>query len=100
LTDADLIRFFRSRLAHLRPSVIRYVPAKIDPNRESYFEEVLEPAPIVSQEDIITSLMENWRRLGLQGLVELEPDIRRMAKELRAPDTEDQKISDFIYAMY
>ena len=100
MTEAELQKFFRARLAPLQPAVAPFVSENIDPNCESYFDEVIEPAPIVSQEDIITSLIKLWQQLGMQGLVALEPDIRRMAKELRAQDSEDQEISNFIYAMY
>jgi hypothetical protein len=100
LTDTDLQKFFRSKLTPLQPTVAPFVAAIIDPNRESYFDEVFEPAPIVSQEDIVTSLMRLWQRRELEALVALEPEIRRMAKELRAPEAEDQEISSFIYAMY
>jgi hypothetical protein len=100
LTDADLQKFFRSRLAPLQPNAVQFASVNIDPNCASYFDEVFEPESIVLQGDIVTSLIGLWQRRGMRGLVALEPDIRRMAKELRAPDSQDQEISDLIYAMY
>jgi hypothetical protein len=85
LTDAQLQKFFLSKLAPLQASVLPSVSVKTDPACESYFEEVLEPASIVSQDDMVTALIAIWQRLGIQKLVALEPD---------------QEVSDFIYAMY
>ncbi|MEA3111338.1 MAG: hypothetical protein QOG58_1137 [Caballeronia sp.] len=49
---------------------------------------------------MITSLVGIWHRLGLEPLAALEPDLRKLAKELRATDVQTQKVSNFIYAMY
>ena len=100
MTDATLKKFFLSKLTPLQATVLPTLSIGIDPDCESYFEDVLEPAAIVSQVDISTSLVAIWHRLGMEKLVALEPDFRKMAKELRAPESTDQKISDFIYAMY
>jgi len=100
LTDATLKKFFLSKLAPLQGTVLTTLSIGIDPNCESYFEEVFEPAAIVSHVDLTTSLVAIWRRLGMGKLVSLEPDFRKMAKDLRAAESTDQKISDFIYMMY
>ena len=100
MTDSDLQKFFRSKLVPLQQTIAPLVSRNIDPNCESYFDSVLEPAPILSQEDIVASLMGIWQRQGLRTLLALEPDIRRMAKALRALDSQDHEISNFIYAMY
>jgi hypothetical protein len=100
LTDADLTKFFLSKLARLQPEVSPFVPEKADAKCESYFQDVFEPEPIVSQDDMISSLVGIWDRQGLGALVALEPDLRKMAKELRATDEKSQKVSNFIYAMY
>ena len=100
MTDAQLQKFFLSKLAQLRASVLPSVSVKTDPACESYFEEVLEPASIVSQDDMVTALIAIWQRLGMQKLVALEPDFRKIAKELRATESTNQEVSDFIYAMY
>lgn len=100
MTDADLQKIFRSKFAPLQPKIALGVSTAFDSNRESYFDEVIEPAPIVPLKDIVSSLIGLWQQSGMQVLVALEPDIRRMAKELRAPDSQDQEISNFIYAMY
>ena len=100
MTDAQLQKFFLSKLAPLQASVLPSVSVKTDPACESYFEEVLEPASIVSQDDMVTALIAIWQRLGMQKLVALEPDFRKIAKELRAPEPANQEVSDFIYAMY
>jgi len=100
LTDANLQKFFRSKLAPLQPTVVQSVAKRIDLDCESYFEEVFEPASIVAQEDMITSLIAIWQRLEMKKLVALESDIRKMAKKLKATESADQQVSDFIYAMY
>lgn len=100
MTDAALQKFFLSKLAPLHAIVLPSISVNIDLNCESYFEEVFEPASIVSQGDMITSLIAIWQRLEMKKLVALEPDIRRMAKELRVLESAEQEISDFIYAMY
>ena len=100
MTDADLQKAFRSKFAPLRPEIAPGVCVAVDPNRESYFDEVFEPAAIVPLKDIVPSLIGLWQQAGMQALVALEPELRRMAKELRVPDSQDQEISDFIYAMY
>ncbi|MGZ3252772.1 MAG: hypothetical protein ACXU7D_00530 [Burkholderiaceae bacterium] len=100
MTDAALQKFFLSKLVPLQAVVLPTVSVSIDPQCESYFEDVLEPAAIVSQDDMVTSLIAIWQRLGMSKLVVLEPDFRKLAKELRAPETANQEVSDFIYAMY
>ena len=100
MTDAELGKFFRSKLAGARPQVEPFILAKIDPGCDSYFVEVFEPEPIVVEEDTIDALIAIWRRQGLDSLVRLEPELRKMAKALRAPAKEDETISDFVYAMY
>ncbi|WCL51249.1 hypothetical protein [Leptospira sp. GIMC2001] len=100
LTDAALQKFFLSKLVPLHDVVYPSVSINIDTQRDSYFEELFEPAAIVSQEDMVTSLIAIWERLGMTKMVMLEPDIREMAKTLRLPETTNQEISDFIYAMY
>lgn len=100
MTDADLKKLFLSKFAPLQPTVLPSISVNLDPDCETYFEEVFEPASIVTQQEMITSLVGIWQRLGMQKLVALEPDIRKMAKELRAPESAGQEVSDFIYAMY
>lgn len=100
LTDADLNQLFASKLAELKPEVQGFIPTQFDANCESYLQDVFEPEPIVSQDDMITSLAEIWKRQGLDSLAALEPEFRRIAKELRATDQETQQVSNFIYAMY
>ncbi len=100
MTDAALRKFFLSKLAPLQESVLTTLSISIDPNCESYFEDVFEPAAIVSQVDLSTSLVALWHRLGMEELVSLEPDFRKLARDLRAAESTDQKISDFIYMMY
>jgi hypothetical protein len=78
LTDADLNQFFASKLAPLQAVVSPFIPTKVDPSCESYFEDVFELEPLAA----------------------LEPDFRKLAKELRATDVQTQKVSNFIYAMY
>ena len=36
----------------------------------------------------------------MKELVALGPELRKIAKELRLKESTDQKVSDFIYAMY
>jgi hypothetical protein len=100
LTDADLNQFFLSKLARLQPEVYPFLQALPDEKCESYFQDVFEPEPIVRQDDMITSLVNIWKRQGLHALAALEPDFRRIAEELRATDLEAQKVSNYIYAMY
>jgi hypothetical protein len=100
LTDADLNQFFASKLAPLQGVISPFIPVKADPSCESYFEDVFEPECIVSQADMITSLVDIWRGLGLEPLAALEADFRKLATELRATDVQTQKVSNFIYAMY
>lgn len=63
-------------------------------------QDVFEPEPIVRQDDMMTSLVDICRRQGLESLVALEGDFRRLAKALRATHEETQQVSNFIYAMY
>ncbi|SAK46359.1 hypothetical protein [Caballeronia ptereochthonis] len=100
MTDADLNQFFASQLANLKPEVQGFIPTQLDANCESYLQDVFEPAPVVSQDDMITSLVGIWKREGLDSLAALEPEFRRIAKALRATDQETQQVSNFIYAMY
>lgn len=64
MTDADLGKFFRSKLACDRQQVEPFVFAKIDPSCESYFLDVFEPEPIIVEEDMIVALMTIWREQG------------------------------------
>lgn len=100
MTESDLQKFFLSRLAPLQSVVSPFVSADIDRSRESYFEQVFEPEPVIRHEETVASLVAIWRRLGLDALVMLEPDIRRIAKELRAPQAQAADVSGFVYAMY
>jgi hypothetical protein len=100
LTDADLKKFFVLKLAPAQPQIFPSVLVDVDKSCESYFEDVFEPEPIVSQEDMVASLVEIWRELGFEMLVSLEPDFRKMARELRAPEVQSQAVSNFVYAMY
>ena len=100
MTDANLLKFFRSKLAPLRPTVLLSFANRIDADCESYFEEVFEPAPIVAHEDMISSLISIWQRHEMKNLVALESGIRKIANELKAPESADQHLSDLIYAMY
>ncbi|HLX01871.1 MAG TPA: hypothetical protein VKS80_07110 [Trinickia sp.] len=100
MTDADLEKFFRTKLAPAQRQVAPFVLANTDPACTSYFLHVFEPEPIVAHEDMIGALIEIWRELGLDALVALEPDLRKMAKALRAPAEESEAVSQFVYAMY
>lgn len=100
MTDADLRKFFLSQLALAKPQVSPFVLMSADAQRTSYFVDVLEPESIVSQEDMITSLVDIWRQLGLDTLVSLEPELRKIAKALRAPEMQGEAVPNFVYAMY
>lgn len=100
MTDADLNQFFSSKLAGLQSEVQGFIPTKFDANCESYFQDVFEPEAIVRQDDMIASLVDIWKRQGLDSLAACEPDFRRIAEELRATDEVTQQVSNFIYAMY
>ena len=100
MTDDDLERVFRSKFAPLQRTIAPAVHAVIDPECESYFDELIAPAPIVPLEEVVTSLVGLWQESGLNALAALEPHVRQMAKELRAPDSVDQDVPDFVYAMY
>lgn len=100
MTDADLGKFFRSKLAGAKPQVEPFVRTTIDPACASYFLDVFEPEPIVVEEDMIGALVAIWREQGLDALVSLEPELRKMAKALRAPAEESETVSQFVYAMY
>ncbi|HTR08964.1 MAG TPA: hypothetical protein VMJ11_20395 [Paraburkholderia sp.] len=100
MTDADLEKFFRSKLACARQRVEPFVLAKTDPACVSYFLDVFEPEPIIVEEDMIDALLAIWREQGLNALALLEPEWRRMAKSLRAPADESEIVSQFVYAMY
>jgi hypothetical protein len=100
LIDADLNQFFASHLASLQADVQGFIPTQLGTECESYLQDVFEPEPIVSQDDMITSLVDIWRRQGLESLVALEGQFRSIAQELRATDEQTQQVSNFIYAMY
>lgn len=100
MTDAELGKFFRSKLAGAKPQVEPFVRAKIDPACASYFLDVFEPEPIVVEDDMIDALIAIWREQGLDALVSLEPELRKIAKALRAPAEESEAVSQFVYAMY
>jgi hypothetical protein len=100
LTDADLKKFFLSKLAPAKPQVLPFVLANTDPRCESYFLDVFQPESIVTQEDMVSSLIEIWQQLGLDTLVSLEPDLRKLAHALRAPEEQTTAVSSFVYAMY
>ena len=100
MTDAELGKFFHSKLASAKPQVEAFVRAKTEPAEISYFLDVFEPEPIVVEEDTIDALIAIWRQQGLHELVLLEPDLRRISKALRAPFDERDAVSQFVYAMY
>jgi hypothetical protein len=100
LTDADLQKLFRAKFAPLQPGIAPGVAVSIDRNCASYFDDAIASAPIVPLLDVVPSVIEHWRQSGLQELVALEPELRRMEKGLRVPDSQDQAVPDFIYAMY
>jgi hypothetical protein len=100
LTDADLNQFFSSELAGLKSQVEGFIPTQYDASCESYLQDVFEPEPIVSQDDMIASLADIWKRQGLDALAALESEFRRIAEDLRATDQQTQQLSNFIYAMY
>lgn len=100
MTETDLKKFFLSKLAPAKPQVLPFIPTSPDANRESYFVDPLVPEAVCSQADTITSLIEMWRGQGLDTLVALEPEIRKMAKSLRALGVQNDAVSSFIYAMY
>ena len=100
MTDADLQKLFASKLAPARAHVAPFVSGQADAACTSYFVDVFEPEPIVAQDDLIDALIDIWRRQGLDKLVALEPEIRKMAKALRAPKADSDAVSNFVYAMY
>jgi hypothetical protein len=100
LTDDDLLKLFQSKLAPLQATVAATIPVQIEADTASYFEEVYEPASIVPQEETVAALLDIWERHGMKELAALGPELRKMAKELRLKESTDQKVSDFVYAMY
>lgn len=100
MTDADLQKIFKSKFAPLKQHIAPAVCTVIDSGCASYFDEVLQSAPIVPMEEVVSSLVGHWQKEGLEELVALEREVRRMAADLRAPDAQEQELSDFIYAMY
>ncbi|BCZ84418.1 hypothetical protein [Paraburkholderia terrae] len=100
MTNADSGRLFRSKLAGTKASVAPFLLEKTDPARSSYFLDVFEPEPIVVEEDMIDSLIAIWREQGLEELASIEPELRKIAKALRAPHEQAEVISQFVYAMY
>lgn len=100
-TSDDLSRFFASRLAPLKAEIAGFVPTAFDAACESYLQDVFESESIVSQDDMITSLVDMWRTEGLASLVALESELRRIAARLRARgDQPHGTVSSFTYAMY
>ena len=100
MTDADLKRFFLSKLAPKKPQVAPLVSTVRDPSAASYFQDVVTPESVVREEDMIASMVDIWHEQGLDGLVALAPGIRKMAKALRAPEVQRESVSSFIYPMY
>ena len=100
MINVDPGKFFRSKLACMKPQVAPFVHADTDSACTSYFLDVFEPEPIVVEEDMIDALVAIWREQGLNALALLEPEWRRMAKALRAPAQETDIVSQFVYAMY
>jgi hypothetical protein len=100
LTDADLSRLFQSKLAPLQVAVAATIPVQIEADSASYFEDVYEPASIVPQQETVAALLAIWERHGMKELAAFGPELRKIAKELRIKESADQKVSDFIYAMY
>jgi hypothetical protein len=100
LTDAELLKLFQSKFAPLQATFHSIIPSAIEPTAPSYFEDVYETAAIIPHEEMIASLLAIWERHGLTELTALAPELRKMAKELRMQDMSEQKVSDFIYAMY
>ena len=100
LTDADLLKFFQSKLAPLQAAMAATIPVQIKADMASYFEDVYEPSSIVDHEETVDALLAIWKRHGMKELAALGPELRKMAKELRLKESADQKVSDFVYAMY
>lgn len=100
MTDVELRKFFSSQLAPARARIAPFVATAPDASVASYFEDVLAREAIVCEEDMIASLIAFWREQGFDGLVALEPAIRKMARTLRAPEAQDESVSSFIYPMY
>ncbi|MBN3752284.1 hypothetical protein G3N95_04985 [Paraburkholderia sp. Tr-20389] len=100
MTNVDPGRLFRSKLAGLKPLVAPFLLEKTDSMCSSYFLDVFEPDPIVVEEDMIDSLVAIWRDQGLEELALFEPELRKIARALRAPAKESDAISQFVYAMY
>ncbi|MEM5368475.1 hypothetical protein V4C53_20880 [Paraburkholderia azotifigens] len=84
----------------MKPLVAPFLLEKTDPAARSYFLDVFEPAPIVVEEDMIDALVAIWRAQGLEDLALCEPELRKIAKALRAPGEQTDVISQFVYAMY
>ncbi len=100
MTDADLLKLFQLKLAPLQAVVAATIPVQIEADMASYFEDVYEPLSIVAQEETVDALLAIWERHGMKELAALGPELRKMAKELRLKESADQKVSDFVYAMY
>ncbi|BCG03585.1 hypothetical protein PPGU19_081530 (plasmid) [Paraburkholderia sp. PGU19] len=100
MTNADSGRLFRSKLVGTKPLVAPFLLEKTDSTCSSYFLDVFEPVPIVVEEDMIDSLIAIWREQGLEELTLIEPELRKIAKALRAPGEQAEVISQFVYAMY
>src|SRR5476649_1198472 len=69
LTDADLQKVFRSKFAPLQRGIAPGVAVFIDRNCASYFDDAIASASIVPLQEVVPSLIEHWRRSGLQALV-------------------------------
>ncbi|ALP67101.1 hypothetical protein [Paraburkholderia caribensis] len=100
MTNIDIGRLFRSKLAGTKPLVAPFLLEKADSTCSSYFLDVFEPDPIVVEKDMIDSLVAIWREQGLEELALFEPELRKIAKALRAPDEQAEAISQFVYVMY
>ncbi|HTI18558.1 MAG TPA: hypothetical protein VL598_12905 [Trinickia sp.] len=100
MTDAELKKFFLSQLARAKPQVSAFIPTAPDASVASYFVDVIAPEAIVREQDMIASLVDIWRNEGLDKLVALEPQLRKMARALRAPKAQSESVSGFIYPMY
>jgi hypothetical protein len=100
LTDIDLQKLFKSKFAPHQSTVLASMQTPIDANAQTYFEDVYEPAHIVPHQETISALITIWNKNGMKDLTKLEPELRKMATKLKATESANQQISDFIYAMY
>ena len=100
MTDTELLKIFKLKFAPLQAIVAGTVVLKTDADAQSYFEDVYEPEPIVPQEETLASLLALWGRHDFKELLALEPELGKISRELRMQNVSDQKVSDFLYAMY